>query len=361
MRRFELFAAISAALVFPVLFCACEKNPGEDAEPEKGRLKLKFDANPSEVAKVSMELPDTNDFLLTVRKDDGAVVFDGLYCEAEEEFLLDPGSYHVFVRSADFEGPAFSEPQFGDEQCTIVPAGGDASVHLQCRQINSGVRLKVSSDFLVEYPGGVLFLKSDEGRLMYSYTEKRIAYFRPGNVSLVLADGGKEEVLLSRILSAQEILTLKVSVAGSGKSGSGISISLDTTRVWNDESYVIGGDNGKGSEYTNALTVSQAMASVGMKDVWVNGFIVGGDLTSASASFMPPFRSSTNLVIAARSSVSDRKNCIAVQLPSGDIRDVLNLAENPDMLGREICLNGDIVESYFGLTGLKSVSDYVLK
>ena len=107
--------------------------------------------------------------------------------------------------------------------------------------------------------------------------------------------------------------------------------------------------------------VSQAMASVGMKDVWVNGFIVGGDLTSASASFMPPFRSSTNLVIAARSSVSDRKNCIAVQLPSGDIRDVLNLAENPDMLGREICLNGDIVESYFGLTGLKSVSDYVLK
>ena len=361
MRSFGFFAALTAVFMFSFLFSACEKGPGDDPEAGKGRLRLKFYANPSEVSKVSMELPDTNDFLLTIRKENGDIVFDGLYCDAEEEFSLDAGSYHVYVRSSDFTVPAFSEPQFGDEQCTVVPAGGDASVHLQCRQINSGVRLDVSPDFLTEYPGGVLFLQSDAGRLMYAYTEKRIAYFKPGSVSLVMMNEGKENVLLTRVLAAQEVMTLRVAVSHSDRAEKGISISLDTTRIWLDESFVIGGEDNKGAAHDNALTVSQAKASIGMKDVWVNGFIVGGDLTSSSASFNPPFESATNLIIAARKSVSSRESCIAVQLPSGDVRDMLNLAEHPEMLGREVCLNGDIVESYFGLVGLKNVSDYVLK
>ena len=207
----------------------------------------------------------------------------------------------------------------------------------------------------------MLFLQSDAGRLMYAYTEKRIAYFKPGSVSLVMMNEGKENVLLTRVLAAQEVMTLRVAVSHSDKAEKGISISLDTTRIWLDESFVIGEEDNKGAAHDNALTVSQAKASIGMKDVWVNGFIVGGDLTSSSASFNPPFESATNLIIAARKSVSSRESCIAVQLPSGDVRDMLNLAEHPEMLGREVCLNGDIVESYFGLVGLKNVSDYVLK
>ena len=238
----------------------------------------------------------------------------------------------------------------------------DLPVELGCRQINSGIRLDISSDFLTEYPDGVLFIKAGGGRLMYSYTEKRIAYFEPGSVSLVLSDGGQETVLLTRTLVSQEILTLKVSVAaGAGAVSKGISISLDTSRVWTNETYVLGGEDSKGVSYEDSLTVSQALASVGREDVWVSGFIVGGDLTSANASFAPPFKSSSNLILGPRSSSSSRENCIAVQLPSGDIRDMLNLADHPEMLGRLVCLNGDIESSYYGMVGLKSVSDFVLK
>jgi hypothetical protein len=86
---------------------------------------------------------------------------------------------------------------------------------------------------------------------------------------------------------------------------------------------------------------------------------VGGDLTSASASFEEPFKSRTNILLGPKSSTTDRDACIAVQLPDGKVRDALNLIDNPDMLGRKVCLKGNLVDAYFGLTGLKSVDEYV--
>lgn len=357
MKNFFAVMLLTAALLSGL---SCRK-AGKDENP--GILMFKFEGNPKEVSKISRELPDTNDFLITVSDESGSVVFDGVYCELPEMMEVKPGSYTVFVRSEDFSGLQFSAPQYGDEQCVVVPPSGSMTVALGCRQINSGIRLDISPGFLTEYPDGVLFVKAGGDRLMYSYSENRIVYFTPGSVSLVLYDGGKETVLLTRALVAQEILTLKVSVsAGDVAAGSrGITISLDTSRVWTNETYVIGGvDSGVASE-ENAMTVNQARENIGMDDVWVSGFIVGGDLTSANASFDPPFKSASNLLLGPRSSVSSRDNCIAVQLPSGDVRDALNLYSNPDLLGRLVCLKGDIESSYYGLVGLKNVTDFVLK
>ena len=349
-----------------MLFCclcagmSCSKSGSGDSAP--GTLSFRFTGNPRELAKVSQELPDTNDFLITVSDESGAVVFDDIYCNLPEALEVEPGSYGIRVRSEDFSGIEFSSPQYGDEQCVVVPPAGVMSVELGCRQINSGIRLDVAPAFLTEYPRGVLFLRTGEGKLMYSYSEKRIAYFSPGPVSLLLDNDGEETVLLTRTVVSQEILTLKVSVAaGSSQSAKGISISLDTARVWTNETCVLGDEGSRGSTYEDALTVSQALASIGKEDVWVSGFIVGGDLTSANASFDPPFKSASNLLLGSRSSVSSRDNCIAVQLPSGDVRDALNLADHPEMLGRLVCIHGDIESSYYGLVGLKSVSDFVLK
>ena len=339
---------------------SCRKSgEGDSAD---GILMFRFDGNPRELSKVSAELPDTNDFIITVTDEGGAVVFNDAYRNLPEFMEVPPGSYGIFARSEDFSGLEFSSPQYGDQQCVVVPPGGAMTVELGCRQINSGIRLNISPDFLTAYPDGVLFVKAGGMRLMYSYTEKRIVYFEPGPVSLVLSDGGRETVLLTRNLVAQEILTLKVSVSsGAAAASKGISISLDTSRVWTSETYVIGDEDSKGGSYEEALTVSQALASVGREDVWVSGFIVGGDLTSANASFSPPFKSASNLILGPRSSSSSRDNCIAVQLPSGDVRDALNLASHPEMLGRLVCINGDIESSYYGMVGLKSVSDFVLK
>jgi hypothetical protein len=111
---------------------------------------------------------------------------------------------------------------------------------------------------------------------------------------------------------------------------------------------------------SDALTVSQARSSIGSKDVWVCGYIVGGDLTSASASFDEPFTSRTNILIGPKSSTSDKDACLSVQLPSGDLREVLNLVDNPRLLKTKVYLRGDIVDAYYGIPGIKNISEYRL-
>lgn len=135
-------------------------------------------------------------------------------------------------------------------------------------------------------------------------------------------------------------------------------MAVDTTRNWLNGSYVIGGDNSGGSGFNDAMTVAEALKSIGSEDVWVSGYVVGGDLSSASASFEKPFSSRTNIVLGPRSSTTDRTSCLSVQLPSGDLRDALNLVDNPGMLGRKVCLRGDIVEAYYGMPGIKNITEF---
>lgn len=329
----------------------------------EGELRIAFARGQELLTRSGLEIPDTSDFLLTVKDSKGAIVYDGTYGASPESLFLKPGSYTVSIVSEEFSRPAFSLPQFGDEQCVVVSAGDVVSLKLICRQLNSGIRLRIDSGFLSRYPDGALLLKSNFGRLMYGYAEKRIAYFAPGNISLILADGGTDQVLLTKTLEAQEILDLKVMVSSSGGSSTetadapGITVVTDTTRVWLSDEYVIGGTSSDGK----ILSVSDARSMAGETDVVVCGYIVGGDLTSSSASFSKPFTSRTNILIGPRSSTSDKPSCLSVQLPAGDIRDDLNLVDNPGLLGRKICLRGDIVEAYYGIPGMKNITEYELQ
>ena len=238
---------------------------------------------------------------------------------------------------------------------------------------DAGIRLRIGSEFLTSYPRGVLYLKSAEGKLMYSFTEKRIAYFRPGDVSLLLSDGGTDQVLLTRRLAAQEVLTLHISAPGSGAmEAGGLSISVDTTKTWKDEHFTIGGEAGGGSgssgvgqgaDVSHAFSVPQAKSSAGETDVWVYGYIVGGDLTATGSKMNtgPSFTKNTHLAIASRSSVTEKSACLSVELKAGPVRDALNLVDHPDLLGSRVYVHGDIVEAYFGIPGVKDVTEYVLK
>ncbi|MBR5301005.1 MAG: DUF4493 domain-containing protein [Bacteroidales bacterium] len=336
---------------------------------EQGELRIAFARDQEALTRAGMNIPDTSDFILSICDSKGRVVYEGSYGDSPESMSLEAGSYVVKVVSSEFSRPAFSSPQFADEQCVVVPSGGVADIKLVCVQVNCGIRLKIDSGFLTAYPDGVLLLKSSFGRLVYSYSEKRAAYFKPGDISLVLSDKGKDEILMTRNLQARDMLVLKVGVASSGNPGGGapsktgsISVSVDTTRNWVEGSYVIGGDNDDGGTAVNeALTVSEALALIGEEDVWVSGYIVGGDLSSASASFEKPFSSRTNILIGPRSSTSDKNACLSVQLPAGELRDDLNLVDNPGLLGRKVCLRGDIVEAYYGIPGIKNVSEYELQ
>ncbi len=328
--------------------------------------------------RAAAEIPDTNDFILKVSDAGGKILYEGAYGDSPESLLVDAGSYTVAVHSIEFTAPGFSRPVYGDEQVVVVKAGATVTVRLDCVLENAGVRLQVAPDFLTSYPDGVLFLKSGDTRLMYGYSEKRIAYFKPGPISLVLNNRGADEILLTRTLDARTILTLSISAPhGGAAAASSITVAVDTAKVWNHESYVIGGggsgsgsgsgggsggDDDPGSELDNAYSVSQASDHVGEDGVWVFGYIVGGDLSTAGTTVKTSkLTKATHLAIAARSTVTAKASCVAVELPKGAVRDALNLVDHPDLIGSRVYLKGSIVASYFGTTGLKSVSDYVLK
>ena len=341
----------------------------------QGELRWIIEGNGTRAS--SAEIPDTNDFILKVSDAQGKVLYEGAYGDSPESLLVDAGSYTVAVHSIEFTAPGFSRPVYGDEQVVVVKAGTTVTVRLWCVLENAGVRLRVAPDFLTSYPDGVLFLKSGDTRLMYGYSEKRIAYFKPGPISLILSNNGADETLLSRTLDARSVLTLSISAPhGGSAAASSISVSVDTAKVWNHESYVIGGsgsgsgtgsggssgDGDKGDAVDNAYSVSQAPAHVGEDDVWVFGYIVGGDLSTAGTTVKTSkITKATHLAIAARSSVTSKASCVAVELPKGSVRDALNLVDHPDLIGTRVYLKGSLVTSYFGTTGLKGVSDYILK
>ena len=330
--------------------------------------------------RAAAEIPDTNDFILKITDAGGNVLYEGAYGDSPESLLVNAGSYTVSICSEEFTTPGFSKPQYGDEQVVVVKADACVTVRLSCTLQNAGVRLKIAPDFLTSFPDGVLFLKADDSRLMYSYSEKRIAYFKPGPVSLLLYNEGKDETLLTRTLEAREILTLNISAPQGGTaSSSQISVSVDTSKVWREEEYAIGGgDNGSGSgngssddsgeddnhggDAVNAYSVSQASSHIGETSVWICGYIVGGDLSTAGATVKTSkITKNTHIAIAARSTVTAKSSCVSVELPKGKVRDALNLVDHPDLIGSRVYVKGNIVSSYFGTTGLKSVTDYALK
>ncbi|MGM9752670.1 MAG: DUF6359 domain-containing protein [Candidatus Cryptobacteroides sp.] len=328
-----------------------------------GSLLVHFVENGTFPTKIYGDAVDTNKFILSIADSKGASVYYGSFGAAPEKIIAAPGTYTITAKSCEFTTPEFDCPQYGDTQVAVVSAGKECRVLLNCDQLNSGVRLKVDPAFLSEYPQGVLFLKSADGKLMYGYSERRIAYFRPGNVSLVLNDNGKESILCSRYLEARQVLQINLTISDnqSANIAAGIHIQVDTTRNWTTENICIGADDpDKGNEKENAYSIAQAKDNIGASDVWVYGYIVGGDLSSSRCSFEAPFSSRTNIAIAAKSSCTDKEACLSVQLSQGKIRDALNLVDNPGLLGKMVYIKGDIVESYYGIPGIQSIVDYSL-
>ena len=114
-------------------------------------------------------------------------------------------------------------------------------------------------------------------------------------------------------------------------------------------------------EEAEEYTVAQALAaySGAAKPAIVKGYIVGSidDKSIDDANFSGNAVLKTNLLIADNADETDIAKCLAVQLPSGKVRDALNLVDNPDNYKKFVTLTGSL-EKYFGVTGLKSISAY---
>lgn len=339
--------------------CSC----GMREDDMLGTVTFSFSDPGLELSKaVGRDFPDTNSFILTVESASGDIIYKGEYCSAPESLTVSPGTYTVSAVSCEFNAPAFDAPQWGDSQMVIVSAGQSVNVKLLCRQMNCGVRLHIDEQFLSDYPQSAFFVKSSEGKLMYSYSEKRTAFFRPGLISLMMTTGAVDEILLTRQLDMGDIFDLDIMTSGSvsGTKG-GISISVDTSRTYLSETYILGVTGQKGESADNPMSVTQARSAAGSKGVWVGGYVVAGDLSKSNAKFEGPFTSRTNMAIGPRKSTSSKDQCLSVELKSGAVRDALNLVDHPELYGSHVLLKGDIEAAYFGIPGIKNITEYHIR
>lgn len=348
---FRLLLGLAAAL--PVL------NSCQNLFPEgQGVIRISFQDSADHFTRASGDLPDTDDFLLSVAGSGGDIIYEGRFGDSPEELTVSPGTYTVSATSEKFDAPAFDKAVFGDTQAVVVPSGETVSVRLVCRQTNCGLRLLVDDSFISLFPDSDLYLEGPGGSLRQTYGDTRTAFFQPGTISVSVGDSGMRHPLFTRTLGAQQILSMTVSASVEQESGS-ISLQVDTARIHFSDSYLYGDDDA--SDINGALTVMEARERGGEKDVWVHGYIVGVATGTGKLSFDPPFEKETNIVLGLRSSTADKDYCLTVELKSGSVREALNLVSNPELLGRRVYIKGDLVSAYYGIPGLKSVSEYQLR
>lgn len=115
----------------------------------------------------------------------------------------------------------------------------------------------------------------------------------------------------------------------------------------------------KGSKKT-PFTIAEAQVNPGRTNVWVEGFIVGSSSGSTMNNFTPEVgegASNSNIVLADISGEVDITKMMPVELGSGNIRNALNLKENPANLNKKVKIRGNL-DTYYRVSGLKSIKQY---
>ncbi|MDE6229323.1 MAG: hypothetical protein K2M40_05995, partial [Muribaculaceae bacterium] len=94
---------------------------------------------------------------------------------------------------------------------------------------------------------------------------------------------------------------------------------------------------------------------------WIKGYIVGAmNTTGYKLEVVAPFTVASNVYLADSATETDEKKMVPVQLVGGsDIRNAVNLKDNPDNLGKELMIQGKL-ETYFQQPGLKTPTAYKL-
>lgn len=146
----------------------------------------------------------------------------------------------------------------------------------------------------------------------------------------------------------------------------GIAENSGTVGTWKIEGVEINdgsiknGDGSKESPYN----VAQVLGGAATGTTWVKGYIVGwvdGMTLADGARFTVPATVASNVLLANTPDCKDVAQCIPVQLTGGsEVRTKVNLVDNPGNLGKLLSVNGSI-EKYFGASGVKAPTDYVLE
>jgi hypothetical protein len=349
------------------VFTDSEGDSGGKTEKGSGTLALKFGDVP--VTKgIAREFPDSNSFTLIIKRVDGPVIFNGKYGERPSGLTLAAGSYDVSVFSRPFSAPQFDAPCYSDSRTVLVEKDKVTYLQFLCKQSNGAVMITFSTEFKSRFALWSTVLSGAGGSVVYPYSESRYLYMNPGEITIRIKQsavpGDSSGVLLSRrILTAREMVSLNLhsssGESGGGEGGASTKIAIDTSTVWVKESLIIGSLR-DGSSKELALNADELSGYSGMKGVWVCGY-VAGYLTTANLITTAPFDVETNIAVATAPGETVKARCAGIALPTGAIRDALNLKSKPGNLGKKIWVKGTVTDSYFGIRGVNSLTEYAIE
>lgn len=118
----------------------------------------------------------------------------------------------------------------------------------------------------------------------------------------------------------------------------------------------------------DTLTVAEALVTQNSEVKWVKGYIVGSvkadeTVTTIDAADDVLFSASgvrnTVVLVADSKTETDYTKCVAVNLPTGEIRTAVNLIDNPSNLGKLLKVNGTL-RAYFGIPGVRDLLGFKL-
>ncbi len=116
------------------------------------------------------------------------------------------------------------------------------------------------------------------------------------------------------------------------------------------------GDGSRENPYTANDVIALGIETSDGNKYWVKDFIVGAiDPDNHYAYNFGSTSVKTNLIISSNAGASTEDECVPVQLPAGDVRTGLNLADNPGNYQQEVLLYGTL-ENYFQKPSVKNVT-----
>ncbi|MDR2584874.1 MAG: DUF4493 domain-containing protein [Prevotellaceae bacterium] len=327
-------------------------------EEGKGALSIRMQRETAVVVKASTSF---DDYHIGIVNGSGTVV-SGPLGSIPDPVILEPGTYTVTALSEQTALPAFEKPIYGSTVDVGVVAGVKNTLQMICTQINAGLRIVYDHDFITKYHTYRVEVSGADGALTYQKEELRTGYFTPGTLKIVLLVEGEDPVHISKNVIARDMLVLTVLLGQTNLETKGsieLLLSADTSRVWRREEWKPGAPSNDGVTPETAYTVAEAQSLSSGTNVWVNGYIVGGDASNSSFKSLPPFTANSNLVIADSPLETVRANCMAIELPTSpaSLRATFGMPANgASLLGRMACFRGNI-ETYFGHTGLRATKE----
>jgi len=183
-----------------------------------------------------------------------------------------------------------------------------------------------------------------------------------------------------------------VKVEGSGKTavitavGSGKADVVATAGAFSAKCAVTvtigGGSTGDGAgteakpySVTEAIAFFESQASL-PNSVWVSGYIVGGVVYDPKTPGGTDYATTaidgpedvvfganvrnTSVLVALSKDETDYKKCVIVNLPSGNIRNVVNLKDNASNLKKMLTVKGNLAR-YFAVPGVLDLMDFKLE